>query len=718
MIRKKKYACVLQRDDYDCGVAALASVLQHYGYTYSYEALREQLGVQLQGTRVHDLVDVLHSYGFLAQAVRTSVSDLHNDMIYPIILQVSNSQGQWHYILLYKITRKEEYIIADPIAGVKKISKEELETIFGGIVIVLVKEHDVKLASVKSQSMFGLFANLMLPYKKLILQVIFMSIFLTVFGIVSSLCSKIVMDELIPYNKGQLLVVYLVFFSFVLLLQNTLSAAREHVLLFFSRKIDIPLLLGYFKHVLYLSFSYFKNRKVGDILTRFQDAITIKEVFSNVAISLLMDCVLAICSSVILFTMNRTLFSILFVIVLLNIVLIYVFKKPYKAINMKQMEANSQMNATLIETLQNMDTVKAQNNEKQRLLAIEKAFIKTLTINYKEGKLSILQSFLSNSINGLANYIFLGVGAYYIMQQKMSIGDLLVFQTLSQYFMEPIQSLVSLQLRFQEVGISIDRLRELMELDSEEMQDVAITQFTLDAPIVFHDVSFAYGKQDYLFKQLRFTIQPGQVIGLVGESGGGKTSLVRLLLRYYEVEHGSITIGDYDIKDLCMHELRKKIAYVPQEVQLFSGTLLDNLKLAKPDASYEEIVRVCKQVGIHEWIDGLEKRYLSMIQEGSSNISGGQKQRIGIARALLKQPDIFIFDEVTSNLDSKSEAMITDIIFNQLEGYTRILIAHRLSTIRSCDVIHVLNQGKILESGSHEELYTRKGLYYRMLEKT
>ncbi len=717
LIRKKRYTCIYQRDDYDCGVAVIASVFQHDGVAYSYETLREEVGVQLRGTNIEGLVETLQGHGYLAQAVRTSINDLHEKMNFPIILQVSNESGQWHYVLLYKICKNDQYILADPLKGVCKVSKMELETMFGGIVIVLVKNQEVTRDAMKSHSLLTLFSSLILPHKKLVIQVIVMSILLTVLGLLSSLFSKIVMDEIIPYNRGQLLIMYLVFFCFILLLQNLLSAAREHVLLFFSRKIDIPLLLGYFKHVLYLPYGYFKNRKVGDILTRFQDAITIKEVFSNVAISLLMDIVLALCSSLILFRLNQTLFLILLVIVCINIVLIYVFKKPYKAINVKQMETNSQMNATLVETLQNMDTVKSQNNEQLRLMQIEQNFIKTLTIGYQEGKLSILQSFLANSINGLCNYLFLGVGAYFIMQQKMSIGDLLVFQTLSQYFMEPIQSLVSLQLRFQEVSISISRLRELMELESEEHQEASIDTFTLDKMIHFTQVQFGYQKHKPLFQSLNLSFKPGEVVGLVGDSGGGKTTLVRLLLRYYEVDAGHITIGNYNIKDLNLQTLRNKIAYVPQEVQLFSGTILDNLKLANPDVSFEEIVRVCKQVGIHEWIDGLEHRYLSILQEGASNISGGQKQRIGIARALLKKPDIYIFDEVTSNLDSQSEALISDVIFNQLAGYTRIVIAHRLSTVRKCDVIHVLTSGRVLESGNHDELYLRKGYYYRMLER-
>ncbi len=582
------------------------------------------------------------------------------------------------------------------------------------VLLVMAPTSNFEKLKYKDKEMFDLFCALILPQKKLLATIILASLVLSIIGILSSTFSKVLMDEIIPFQLKNSLYIFLIVYGIISLIQSLMSAFRQQVILFLSRKVDIPILLGYYNHIMHLPYQFFVTRKVGDVITRFQDAMTIKDIFTNVSVSLVLDIFLSLITGVILYMMNSSLFFILIIMIMINIILVYIFKKPYKKLNYDQMEAGAILNSQLIESIQNIETVKSQSDEIYQIDKLEDKFVSSLKIAYSEGTLQNVQGVISSFVGTLGNLVFMGIGALFIIDGKMTIGDLLVFQTLSGYFNEPVQNLVSMQITFQEASIAMKRLNELMSLDREDVNKGLMTDIDLKKDIQFKNVEFAYGSRPPVLENMNITIKQGEKVAFVGESGAGKSTLVKLLMKFNECKNGKLTIGNIDINDIDHEYLRKNIAYIPQNIELFTGSILYNLKVGNQDATYEQIVSACKISGASDFIDRLPNRYGTFVEESGGNLSGGEKQRIAIARAILSNSSILIFDEATSNLDSFSEKKIQDVIFNK-NNATTIIVAHRLSTIIHCDRICFMENGKIIESGTHDELLALNGRYADMI---
>ena len=715
MLSFKKYPVVLQHDEADCAAAALSTICRFYKKELTIMKIREIIGTDAYGTSVQGIVSGAEKLGFEAKALKIQIDDIDGGYTLPAIAHVITDTGLNHFIVINKI-KNGKFWISDPARGAIELTKEEMTKQFTGVLVLLLPKSEFETNYLAKTTMWQLFKMVMLPHKKMLLTVILSSFALTLLGILSSLFSKVVFDEIIPFQLKKTLYVYLVVFGMVGLIQIFLGFFRAHVLLFLSRKIDIPVLLGYYNHVLRLPYQFFTTRRVGDILTRFQDAMTIKDIFSQVSVSLVLDLSLAVFTGIALIKINLTLFFLVLIVVLVNVALIYLFKKSYKRINYEQMEAGAMMNSQLIESIQNIETVKASAHEAVQIERLENKFVKVLKLGYEEGKLSNLQGSLSSLVQTLSGVFMIGIGAIAIIDGKLTLGDFIVFQTLSGYFTDPIQNLVSLQLTYQEAQISMTRLSELMDLETEETKDrELLADVGLKGNITFKDLTFRYGSRPPIIKEFNLKIKQGQRVAIVGESGAGKSTLAKLLLKFQNADSGKLTINDYDIEDIEVKYLRQSIGYVPQNIELFTGTIMENIKLGNESATYEQVIKAAKLAGCHDFIQKLPNRYYAFIEENGSNFSGGERQQIAIARAFLKERDLYIFDESTSNLDSFSERYIQKAMLQATNGATTIIIAHRLSTIINCDLIVFMANGAITEQGSHDELVALNGKYAEMI---
>lgn len=717
-----KYYCIKQHDITDCGAACLATISKQNGYKIGITKIREVAGTDKQGTNAYGIIKAAEQLGFSAKGVKGNKEAFFTEFPLPCIAHVVVNGSLLHYVVIHKITKKQ-VIIADPAKGIVKLKPEEF---FGevyengkppkyqwtGVLILLVKNENFKKGD-ETEGLFSRFFSLLIPQKALIFNIFIASLIYTFLGILGAFYFKELLDNVLPNALYKTLMTLSIGVILLNIFKVLLNAFRTHLLLYLSQKLDIALLLGYYRHVIDLPMNFFGTRKVGEIISRFNDAGKVRDAISGATLTIMIDTLMAIAGAIILFNQNSKLFFITIIMIILYVIIVVLFNKWYEKLNRNQMEDNAQLTSYMVESLNGIQTVKAYNSERKVKQETETKFIKLLKSVFNLSWVSNFQTSLKTFVELIGGVVIVWVGGISVINGEMTIGSLITFNSLLVYFLDPVKNLVNLQPQMQTAVVAADRLGEILDLEAEktEKEYKKLKPDSLSGDIEIKNVNFRYGTRKLVLENINIDIKKGQKIAFVGESGSGKTTLSKLLLNLYESESGDILINGNNIKDIQLEKLREKIAYIPQETFLFSGSILENLALGLDTYTLEDIYKASKMAQAHDFINELPLRYETRLEENGSNLSGGQRQRLAIARAMLKNPDILILDEATSNLDSITEKALDRTIHEFAKDITTIFIAHRLSTIKDSDMIYVFEKGKIIERGTHEELIKLGGKY-------
>ncbi|MDR0308502.1 MAG: peptidase domain-containing ABC transporter, partial [Coriobacteriales bacterium] len=709
-----RYICIKQQDYSDCGAAALATVAKHFKLKIPISEIREVAGTDKVGTNAYGMVKAAEELGFYAKAVKGDPSAFASEFTLPAIAMVVNENLQMHYVVIYKKS-DGKVIVADPAKGIVTYSTEEFLKIWLGILILLTPSPDF-ITGDKTKNFLLSFFKLLIPQKRLLVFIFLASVLITVFGILAAFYFRLIMDTIVPGALTTMLTTVSVGIIVLYAVKAVIEFFRNHLTLYLSQKLDIPLLLGYYKHVIGLPMSFFGTRKVGEIVSRFMDASKIRDAISGATLTMMIDVIMAIIGGIILYMQDARLFLIALIMVIIYAIVVFAFNRPIRSINEKMMENNAQLTSYLVESIEGIETIKVSNNESTARAKTDSLFVRLLRSVFKGGFIHNTQGAISGAIAAIGTTAILWVGTLQVINGNLTLGELITFNALLLYFIDPVRNIINLQPQLQTAVVAANRLGEILSLKSEEEREALgkLNPASLKSDIVVEDVSFRYGTRRLVLEDINLVIPMGARVALVGESGSGKTSLANLLTRLYEFEKGDIRFGNYNIKDISLETLRAKVGYVPQDPHFFSGPIRENLMLGLDGQSMEKMTDACARVGAVDFINKLPMRYETYLEENAANLSGGQRQKLAIARVLMREPDILILDEATSHLDSNSEAVIRDTIALMPADVSVLLIAHRLSSIMHCDLICVMQDGRIVESGSHAELMAMGGHYWEL----
>lgn len=659
------------------------------------------------------LVLAAKELGLTAKSAETSWERLPK-LVLPVMAQLKTGE----FVVVLRLESDDRLIIGDPREPrPQRLDRSSFEDLWSGRVLLI--KNRLSLDNPNRPFDLWWFAPAIWKYRKILVEILSAAFVIQLFGLATPLFTQVIIDKVLMHKSIPTLHVLAVGMLIVIIFEAVLSILKTNLMAHTSNRIDVALGARLFRHLLHIPLRYFELRRVGDTVARVRELETIRQFITGSSINVVLDLLFTVIFLSVMCFYSVALTGVLLASLPLFIGLSLIIRPLMRQRLEHKFDRGAETQSYLVEAVTGVQTVKAMALEPVFYRRWEEQLARYVAASYRTTYLSGIGSAVGQIIQKLSTLSILWAGAYIVMRGDMTVGQLIAFQMLSGRVISPVVRMVQLWQDFQQVGISVRRLGDLINTKAEpSLNPGKMNLPSLSGAIRLEGVRFRYAFDGpEILRNLSFEIAPGTTVGVVGRSGSGKSTLAKLLQRLYVPESGRVLIDGIDLQQADPLWLRRQIGVVLQENFLFNGTVRDNIAIQMPGASMAQIVEVAKLAGAHEFILELPEAYDTPVGERGTALSGGQRQRIAIARALLTNPRILIFDEATSALDYESERIIQENLVRICKGRTVFIIAHRLSTLRQADTILVLERGQLVEHGSHNELMARPGLYHHLFSQ-
>ncbi len=677
----------------DCGVCCLLSIIRSYGGNCSLEYLRELTLTTRNGVTAYNLVKASIKIGFNAYGLNLKLEEIKKEML-PIISHVIINKQYQHFIVIYSINfTKKELLIMDPAIGKKKITFAEFNLMTSNNYIYLKPIKKI-LKLEKRKIIKEWLVKFIKKNKKYIPYIIFLTTIYTFLNITSAFYFKLLLNNAIEYNILDNVYIVTKFIIIVMILKEMSNHLKNITLLKWSEMLDEELTTNILRRLMFLPYLYYNNRTVGEITSRMKDLANIKLFLTSLFSSITTDIVLIMIFLYFLFFLSNKLGMILLFLSFILIIQEIIFNKFYIPKMEIYLQSEDKVNSILYENLSSMNTIKSMHLEKRKNTSFLKEYQLFLTRAYKVNKMILNNNLTNNVIMDINQVVLFSFGSILIIKNKMSIANLIVFQTILNYYLTSLKNLLSLYKEYNKYKLSKSRIEDLFTIKIENFNCLELfNDYQLNGTINIKGLTYGYGYKK-IFDELSIKIKRKDKVFLTGKSGIGKSTLMKLLCRFINIDYGYITINNIDITHYHLDVIRRKITYISQQESLFTGTIKENIIV---EGEEEKLEKICKLTKVDEILDK-ELKYSKMVEEGGSNLSGGERQRIILARALMRESDIYIFDEALSQLDIEKEQVILTELLKYLKDKTVIVISHRMSNKNLFNRILELKEGKIYEN--------------------
>jgi ATP-binding cassette subfamily B protein len=704
---KRSVPFVQQLEWTDCGAASLCMVMAYHGKQVKLAEVREAMGIGRDGVSAKSILDTAERYGLGGRGIKVDISQLK------LLRTGTILHWEFNHFIVFERLVKNGVRVVDPATGPRDVTMADFAKAFTGVAIELtVTPRFTKQKFEKGR--LKRYVDELLSEKGLFSRVIVISIALRLVGLVMPLITGMIIDHVVQRADYKLLYVCLAAIGGLTLFNIIADVTRSFVLLHLRIALDTRMTLGFLDHMVSLPFSFFQRRSTGDLMMRVDSNGTVRETVTGKSMSAVIDGLFVIIYAVVIFYVNPTL-GVITIVMSFAEALVFLCARPtYQRLLAASLDKQAKAHSYMVQLLGGMETLKCAGSERLGLEKWSNLYTDQLNVTMQQARVSSYVDSIRSAVGSLGPMLILTIGATSVMGGHMSLGMMLAMNSLATSLFGPLSALVGSALDLQLVQSHMDRIDDVLQTPVEQDRDAVVAPPRLRGHITLKNVSFKYGEQAPLVVQsVSLDIPPGASVALVGPSGSGKSTLLNLLSGLHKPVTGDIQYDTKPLHEMDLRGVRQQIGIVPQHPFIFGGTVRENVALSQPGTTLDRIMSAARVACLHDDVSEMPMGYDTVISDGGGSLSGGQRQRVAIARAVLRNPTLMLLDEATSALDNSTEKKV--IAGLETLRCTRITVAHRLSTVRNCDLIVVMDKGKVVEQGNHEQLVANNGLYSQLL---